>query len=183
MNSSQILDAIAEQYCHRFSRGRYLFLRELRVGTGHENSQRIDGFLMDAFPSGGMYRVAYEVKISRADFARELRNPNKRRAAMRYSNYFYFATPVGLLKPEEIPHECGLVEISPRTKSEDHWNRNTYELTQVVPAPHRDVPGPTWMFMAAALRCQMKGRVEEIGEPPRAEESGFDGVTLRGGGE
>src|SRR5690242_14930449 len=78
MKSSEILDAIEECWGHR---GRWIFLRELRVGTGHANSQAIDGFLMDCYPSAGMYRSAFEVKVSRSDFMRELRQPNKRREA------------------------------------------------------------------------------------------------------
>lgn len=40
-----------------------------------------------------MKRVCYEVKISRADFLSELKQPIKRRIGLRYSNEFYFVTP------------------------------------------------------------------------------------------
>ena len=55
--------------------------------------------------------IAYEIKISRADFLSEIETPNKREAAMDWFSQFYFATPSGLVKPEEIPAGCGLIEI------------------------------------------------------------------------
>jgi hypothetical protein len=86
--------------------------------------------------------VAYEVKVSRADFRREVNGyepgsgckwntravppwPNKAYWALERSNYFMFATPAGLLTPEEIgrrkrpedgglwlPPEAGLIEVT-----------------------------------------------------------------------
>jgi hypothetical protein len=41
-----------------------------------------------------MKRVCHEVKTSRGDFLSELKHPIKRRIGMRYSNEFYFVTPV-----------------------------------------------------------------------------------------
>lgn len=46
--------------------------------------------------------VGYEVKVSRADYRRELLNPGKRVAAVGGCTEFYFAVPRGLLKPAEL---------------------------------------------------------------------------------
>ena len=72
------------------SKAEWLFLRELRVGTGFRNSaaQRLDAFALNCLPHLGMKRVCYEVKTSRADFLTELKHPLKRRIGMRYSNEF-----------------------------------------------------------------------------------------------
>lgn len=59
----------------------------------------------------GFQRVAYEVKVSRSDLLAELRRPQKRSLALELSNRFYFATPPGLVRPGELPEECGLVEV------------------------------------------------------------------------
>lgn len=56
-------------------------------------------------------RVAYEIKVSRADFRREIRRPQKRRRALELSDQFYFAAPAGLIQRSELPEECGLVEV------------------------------------------------------------------------
>ena len=90
---------IVEQGLHA-SRSEWLFLRELRVGTGYRNSsaQRLDAFALNTLPHTGMRRICYEVKTSRSDFLSELRNPLKRRMGIRYSNEFYFLMPAGSSK-------------------------------------------------------------------------------------
>lgn len=66
------------------SRSEWLFLRELRVGTGRRNGnvQRLDAFALNSLPHTAMKRVCYEVKVSRADFLAELKHPLKRRIGM-----------------------------------------------------------------------------------------------------
>src|SRR5215831_7463223 len=110
---------IVERALHG-SRTEWLFLRELKVGTSKRNGsvQRLDAFALNTLPHTAMKRVCYEVKISRADFLSELKQPLKRRIGMRYSNEFYFVTPASLAKAEEIPAYCGLVEAGYATAAE-----------------------------------------------------------------
>jgi hypothetical protein len=108
-----ILLNVVEACLHR-STSEWIFLRELRVGTGfHGNAaQRLDAFALNCLPHTSMRRVCYEVKTSRADFLCEIKQPLKRRRiGLRYSNEFYFVTPVGLFNDSEVPIECGLVEV------------------------------------------------------------------------
>src|SRR5215831_9974300 len=113
---------IVERAIHP-STAEWLFFRELRVGTGRQNSsaQRLDAFALNTLPHTAMKRVCYEVKTSRADFLSELKHPLKRRIGMRYSNEFYFATPAALVRTEEVPAECGLIEAGIATFEE--WKR------------------------------------------------------------
>ena len=167
------LIGIVERALHA-SPSEWLFLRELRVGTGRQNggAQRVDAFALNTLPHTAMKRVCYEVKTSRADFISELKRPLKRRIGMRYSNEFYFVTPAALVNPTEIPAECGLVEAGYATPAE--WRelivrhagffnydpeRQAYCLI-TVPAPWRDTPGPTWQLLAAMLRHQRRQFVE-----------------------
>ena len=118
-SATALLD-ILERALH-VSKSEWLFLRELRVGTGMRNGslQRLDGFALNCLPHLAMKRICYEVKISRADFLSEVKQPLKRRIGMRYSNEFYFVAPGGLLKAAEIPVECGLMEAGVATF--DEW--------------------------------------------------------------
>ena len=70
---------IVERGMHPFA-SEWLFLRELRVGTGRQNggAQRLDAFALNTLPHMAMKRVCYEVKTSRADFLSELKRPLKR---------------------------------------------------------------------------------------------------------
>lgn len=71
-----------------------------------EEWERIDLLAISAWASCRPYprfaRVGYEVKVSRADYRRELARPHKRAPAVAFCHEFYFAVPHGLLKPEEI---------------------------------------------------------------------------------
>ncbi len=168
---------IVERSCHA-SPAEWLFLRELRVGTGTRQGslQRLDAFALNSLPHTGMKRICYEVKTSRADFLAELKHPLKRRVGLRYSNEFYFLTPPALVELHEVPPECGLVEAGIATPEE--WKENfprhagffcydaeTGRFCLVrIPAPWRDTPGPTWQFAAAMLRNQR--RTWEERQPP-----------------
>jgi hypothetical protein len=166
--AKKLLD-ILERSLHA-SKSEWLFLRELRVGTGHRNhsAQRLDAFALNCLPHLAMKRVCYEVKTSRADYLCELKHPLKRRVGMRYSNEFYFVAPGRMLELTEIPAECGLIEAGTATVEE--WKRlikrqagffyfdpasGEYCLV-TIPAPWRDTPGPTWQFVAAMLRNQRR---------------------------
>src|SRR6267378_4150853 len=110
-SAKRLLD-IVERAIHT-SHSEWLFLRELRVGTGRRNSsaQRLDAFALNCFPHLAMKRICYEVKMSRADYLCELKHPLKRRLGMRYSNEFYFVVPGGMLQLAENPVECGLLAV------------------------------------------------------------------------
>jgi hypothetical protein len=174
-----LLLGIIERGLHA-SRAEWLFFRELRVGTGRRNGnvQRLDAFALNSLPHTGMKRVCYEVKIARGDFLGELKHPLKRRIGMRYSNEFYFVTPGGLVLPEEIPPECGLVEagrasydqwrkLAPRQAGFFYYDPATCEYCMITaPAPWRDTPGPTWQLTAAMLRHQRRELEERPPAPP-----------------
>ena len=173
---------IVERAIHP-SPAEWLFLRELRVGTGRQNSgaQRLDAFALNTLPHMAMKRVCYEAKTSRADFLSELKRPLKRRIGMRYSNEFYFVAPADLVRITEIPPECGLVEAGYATFAEwkeliarhagfFNYNPDTRAYCMItVPAPWRDTPGPTWQLVAAMLRNQRRQFSEQPPARPLQE--------------
>lgn len=159
----------------------WLFLRELRIGTGHRHHelQRLDAFALNCLPHLGMKRVCYEVKTSRADLLGELKRPLKRRIGMRFSNEFYFVTAARLLAVEEVPTDCGLIEIGSAASAEAQTQVRRHDgffyldppsgsyCMVTVPAPWRDTPGPTWQFVAAMLRNQQRALHEKPPAPPK----------------
>lgn len=54
-------------------------------------------------------RIALEVKVSRADFKRD--TDEKRAAWFAVADRFAYVAPVGMIKPEELPEGCGLMEF------------------------------------------------------------------------
>lgn len=55
--------------------------------------------------------IGYEVKVSRSDFQRDEKWP----AYLAYCNQFCFVCPKGLIQPEELPPEVGLIYFNPET--------------------------------------------------------------------
>ena len=185
LGSTALLDIV--RACLHANPAEWIFLRELRVGTGLRNgaAQRLDAFALNCFAHTSMKRVCYEIKTSRADFFCEMKQPLKRRIGLRYSNEFYFVTLAGLLNTSEIPIECGLVEIGLLTDEERtsrltragafvHFDVDHSTYCRVtVPAPWRETPGPTWQFVAGMLRNQQRGFQERPPKHPKQERLQF----------
>jgi hypothetical protein len=151
VDSKFITESLCRHYTDRMaSQGRYVCFAELRTSTGYSPIKAqsiIDLWAMDLWPSGDLRRIAFEVKISRGDFLRELKDPRKRKYALLWSNEFLFATPEGLVDVAELPPEAGLVEV-----------RDDGSLCWRVAAPWRDTPAPSWRFFAAVARRVAEGR-------------------------
>jgi hypothetical protein len=137
------------------SKSEWVFLRELRVGTGRSRHslQRLDAFALNCFPHLGMKRVCYEVKASRADFLCEMKQPLKRRMGLHFSNQFFFVTPAGMLALDEVPTECGLIEVG---RAPTYGSQRGCHCIVSIAAPWRDTPAPTWQFAASMLRNQQR---------------------------
>jgi len=172
----ELLDAVATM----FPPDHYLFLEEVRYMTGFTPSlgqTRIDAWACHLMPSGRYERTALEVKISRSDFLRELKKPQKRKPALLVSNKFLFVAPSGLIKPEELPAEAGLIEVTERGYAH-----------VLVAAPHRDTPPPPWGFLASVARKFRDNRaidaaaaaLEWYANPARYEEVVINARPLMG---
>lgn len=81
---------------------------------GQDKERYIDAFAMNCYPSKGHLRVAYEVKVSRADWLRELREPDKCAPAIALSHRFYFVLADGIWRPEDrklVSADAGVREV------------------------------------------------------------------------
>jgi len=67
---------------------------------------------MDCFSSHRFERIAFEVKVSRRDFAMEIDHPEKRLSAEKIANRCYFVVPQGLVARDEVPEKWGLMEVN-----------------------------------------------------------------------
>lgn len=84
---------------------------ELGTATGAVRNRLIDFYAFNLYPSKRHLKIAYEIKVSRADFALELSNPVKREPAEALADECYFVVPSGLIRPDETPEGWGLVEV------------------------------------------------------------------------
>lgn len=104
--------------------------------------RRMDLFAVNCWRSKGYRAVAYEVKVSRADFKREMEHPDKRAICEKVAHDCYFATPAGLIKPEELPVGWGLMEV----------NGSAMKIVRVAPQ-RPTVEWPMPFMLAIARRC------------------------------
>ncbi len=144
-SSNDILDALKEKY-RKLSEGgyqnapRWVYFSELQ--NYRFASRRVDFWAMACWPSENYKRIAYEIKVTRADFLNELKDPTKRDFAMEISNQFFFITPPDLIKENELPEGCGLIELSKKGN-----------LTTRIKAPIRKPDFVfTWDFIASLGR-------------------------------
>jgi hypothetical protein len=103
--------AITELLRYRYPAEKgWAFYAQLRAGAGWDR-RAIDAFVVGTWESQAGRSIAIEVKISRGDFMRELREPRKRAPWEKLAGECYFATPAGLVKPDELPEGWGLLEL------------------------------------------------------------------------
>ena len=110
MNDKEKTRQIVELLRHRHSPPEWACFTELADGTGSVGG-RMDVYAINLWPSKSRKKVAYEVKVSRADFAHELKDPRKRRFAETVADECYFAMPSGLVQNDEIPEGWGLMVL------------------------------------------------------------------------
>lgn len=155
MRSEEVIECLRAR---RFTGKAWAVVKELKPSAGYAGeNRRIDLFAIECAPSKGMPKHAVEVKVSRADWLRELKQPLKRRMGMAISNYFWIAAPVGIVMPEELPAMCGLLEIP------EDWNspkRFGWGWLEKHPAEYRDAVRPTWSLVASLLRRPLLEEVE-----------------------
>lgn len=129
---------------------------ELRMGSGYGGAEQrtIDLWTIDSGPATGNRATSYEVKVDRSDFLGDIRSPLKQRGARLFSDKFYYVTPAGLVRPEEVPVWAGLLEVYEPDKS---WVGHMYDgvrlgLREVVPAPVLSKAAPSWPLVVSLLR-------------------------------
>lgn len=87
---------------------RYAFFTQVASGTGRQAFSWVDAMVVHLWPSDGLTRAAFEVKVSRADFTSELGKPGKNEWARKCCHEFWYVTAPGVVKTEsEIPEGCG----------------------------------------------------------------------------
>jgi hypothetical protein len=113
MKAVDIVALLKKKYKHEVG---WLFITELRRSPGWIEERTIDVFVLHQWPSEGFKRIAYEIKISNSDFKREIKQPQKRKSFRDLSNEFYFIAPEGIIDPDKVPTDCGLIEVTPEGK-------------------------------------------------------------------
>lgn len=87
------------------------FIPEFRSGTGWGRSQRADAIAMHLWPSKGLELIGFELKISRSDWLRELKQGDKANHMKQFCDRWYVvASDSKVVKyAHELPEGWGLM--------------------------------------------------------------------------
>jgi hypothetical protein len=113
---------------------------EVGDDTGSRVSRHADAVAMGIWPSNGHAVHGFEIKVSRADFLSELKDPTKSQAVFKFCNRWSVVTPTGLIKAEELPATWGWMTFDGST------------MRTVKQAPMLKPEALTAGFVAAMLR-------------------------------
>lgn len=87
--------------------GQYAVLFEVRNGTAWRANRSVDAVVMSLWPSLGMELWGMEIKVSRSDWRRELREPGKASEVFGYFDRWFLVAPQDVVATGEIPEPWG----------------------------------------------------------------------------
>ena len=140
-DTKQLIDALRNKYDDNgFS---YAFLEQVSDGTGYKCNRWADALAVQLWESRGLEIIGFEVKVSRQDWLKELKQPDKADAIAKYCHQWYLVLgDESILHFGELPANWGL--MIPHTKK---------SLKISKPAIRNKNPKPVDMpFLCAVLR-------------------------------
>lgn len=125
----------------RYAPPAWAFLQQVGDSTGAYTSRHADAVAMGLWPSRGLELIGFEVKVSRNDWRRELKKPDKAEPIASRMDRFFVVAPADVVPHVEVPTNWGLLEVKPSGKI-----IQTKEAAKLEPLPLDR------RFLAALLR-------------------------------
>lgn len=103
--ATEVYQALAELYAPPS----HAILFEVPDATGTHKTRTADALAMSLWPSRGVTLSGFEIKVSRTDWVKELKDPSKAEAIARYCDYWYLVvSDREIVQPGELPPAWGL---------------------------------------------------------------------------
>jgi hypothetical protein len=125
----------------RFCAPEWALFFEVGDATGVQQNRWADAVAMNLYPSRGLEVHGFEIKVSRSDWLRELKNPAKSAPVQQFCDRWWVVAPDGVVLDGELPPTWGCYEAQASGK-----------LRQVVAAPKLEPEEINRAFVAAMLR-------------------------------
>jgi hypothetical protein len=148
-----MLDLLHKRYGQQSYNGaveadRYVRAEHVRASAGFDR-RTADFVAFDTWASSKFAVHGVEVKVSRGDWLRELKDPTKAEPFMAWCTHWWLAVPDrSMVQPGELPGGWGLL-------AGQRYAGST-RLVAVFPAPCREVPPIPPASVAALLRAAVK---------------------------
>ena len=109
MKAEDLINLIRQRYPVDRPDGRqsHVVLEQVPDGTGMHQRRWIDAVVFSLWESRGLFRLAFEVKVSRSDFIQELQNPLKHKWVLECFHEFWFVAPQDVIQMDELPPSTG----------------------------------------------------------------------------
>lgn len=116
MKASEVKDLLRDMHSDV---SRWVTAEEVPVKTGGGN-RRLDFVAMECWESRGHALWGFEVKVSKADLAREIRDPSKHTCFFECLDYYSIAAPEEIVDVDTVPEAWGIVVVRDK---EIRWRR------------------------------------------------------------
>jgi hypothetical protein len=173
LSESDLIKRLRVRYTEKSGNGEgWAFVPKVRSAAAFDARRTIDAYAMGLWPSRGLPLIAFEIKSSRSDWQRELKNPAKAEEFCELADYFYLVVgDKDIVKPGELPETWGLlVPHGQGLKVHTEAPRLRESGEHIKPLP----PNFNRSYLAALLRaaCYVgEAKPQEIIE---AEKRGFE---------
>lgn len=137
MKTSEVNAALRARFCSP----EWALFFEVGDATGGNHRRWADAVAMNLYPSRGLEIHGFEVKVSRSDWTKELKTPDKSAPVQQYCDRWWIVTPKDIIKDGELPPTWGHYEVGESGK-----------IRQVVAAPKLTPIDVSKEFVAAMLR-------------------------------
>lgn len=154
VTAQHVRDALAVRY----ALPEWVLSFEVANGTGVLKTRSCDAMALNVYPSRGNVLLGFEIKVSRADWVRELRTPDKAEAYGHLCDQWWIVAPEGVVRDDELPHGWGLMILT---------DKGLRIRTGAADRPAAPWPRP---FVAALLRSHARPAGEEL---KRARQEGI----------
>lgn len=153
MTEGDVLAMLARRYAQRSGNGpAWAFVPHVRNAAGFNASRTCDAMALGLWPSKDLELHGHEIKCSRADWLRELRDPSKADAFRRYCDRWWLVATPGVVRvdedlegPGELPWGWGLLVVYGST------------VRCVVEAPKLSAEPLPRTFFVAFTRAAIRG--------------------------
>jgi len=155
---------------------------KVRNSTGFVDRVRTaDAMMFGLWPSRGLDLTGIEVKVSLADWRRELNDPSKADAIGKYCDFWYIVAPRGVVPINDLPDNWGLMEPK-RTKL--HITKKAERIGEPQPLPRGFIASVLKQFFKQLYTKDELSKEREVGinigmERARREMSGGGHITQR----
>lgn len=106
-------DQIFDRIVGKYPQPEWVVLNEVRDGTGYSaRGREADAMAFGVWPSRGLQIIGFEIKSSRGDWLREMKDPAKAESIAQHCDQWFLVTCGGVAKLEEIPAAWGWYEAN-----------------------------------------------------------------------